>query len=80
MTDRVYLEQAEAREMLFNYNHQKTRNGPVISRQWLEVRINHLAKIYGHGFSERVRGYMRDIADSAKHDTVAAMHELEGLA
>lgn len=66
MTDRVYLEKTEAREMLYNYNDQNKRNGPVISRQWLERRISYLSGMYGSGFSERVRGYMRELSDKSK--------------
>jgi hypothetical protein len=55
----VYLEQAEAREMLYNYNSQD----PVQARKWLEARIAKLCKIYGAGFDQRVRVYMRQYQD-----------------
>jgi hypothetical protein len=66
MTDRVYLEQAESSELLYNYNDQNKRNGPVIARQWLERRISYLSGMYGSGFSERVRGYMRKLSEMNK--------------
>lgn len=65
MSDRVYLEQIEAKEMLENYNIKTAESGKVESRKWLESRIEKLERIYGNGFSNRVRGYMRQLDDEA---------------
>lgn len=67
MSDRVYLEQTEAKEMLENYNRVTNESGKVESRKWLESRIGKLERIYGNGFSNRVRGYMREL-DDKDHD------------
>ena len=65
MSDRVYLERTEAKEMLENYNIKTAEAGKVESRKWLESRIGKLERIYGNGFSNRVRGYMRQLDDEA---------------
>ena len=49
--------------MLENYNIKTAESGKVESRKWLESRIGKLERIYGNGFSNRVRGYMRELDD-----------------
>jgi len=68
MSDREYLERTEAREMLSNYNIQTANSGKKVAADWLNKRINHLEKLYGHGFSKRVRGYMREYDDESNRN------------
>lgn len=62
MSDRVQLEMAEARELLFNY-HLRAKVDKLDAAAWLSKRINAVGKLYGYGFDARVRKYMRQIDD-----------------
>lgn len=63
MGDRVQLEQAEARVLVPSYFHNADKLGKPAAAIWLSKQINKIQKHYGQGFDNRVRGYMRQIAD-----------------
>jgi hypothetical protein len=53
--------------MLDNYNIQNEKGGRKVAADWLNKRIDWLErKCYGTGFSQRVRGYMREYDDAPK--------------
>ena len=63
MTDRVQLEQAEARVLVPSFFHNVKVIGRPAATAWLARHIAKTQKFYGPGFDQRVRGYMRLIAD-----------------
>ena len=51
---------AEARELVPSYYATEKRIGKLEAQFWLAKRLQHLeARIYGRGFEERCRQYMR---------------------
>ena len=63
MTDRVQLEQAEARVLVPSFFHNAKKKGRPFATIWLGKQIARLQPFYGYGFDQRVRGYMRQITD-----------------
>jgi len=64
-SDRKIIEMAEARESRMSYHHNVKKLGKAAAALWLAKRLQHLeARIYGRGFEERCRGYMRFIEDN----------------
>ena len=63
MSDRVLLEMAEARVLVFSYYRNREVLGKVLAEKWLGKRLKKLEKFYGKGVGERVRVYMRCISD-----------------
>ena len=63
MSDRVLLEMAEARVLVFSYYRNREVLGVALAGKWLDKRLKRLEKFYGKGVGERVRVYMRCISD-----------------
>ena len=63
MSDRVQLEMAEARVLVFSYYRNREELGKVLADKWLDKRLKKLEKFYGKGVGERMRVYMRYISD-----------------
>lgn len=61
--DRVQLEMAEARILAPSYFATVKKIGKPAAAVWLAKRIKQIERYYGHGFDQRVRGYMRKVAD-----------------
>jgi hypothetical protein len=54
MSDRIYLERAEARVLVDGYKHNNNSN------EWLEKALRHTVKVYGRDTDIRVKQYMRE--------------------
>lgn len=63
MSDRIQLEKAEARVLVPSYFHNVAVMGKPAAAAWLSRQIAKTQAHYGYGFDNRVRGYMRQIAD-----------------
>ena len=63
MSDRVQLEKAEARVLLFSYYKSLERQDKEATNEWLKKEIGRIGKKYGFGFSDRCRFHMRQIAN-----------------
>ena len=63
MSDRIQLEQAEARVLVPSYFHNAKTYGKGSAAIWLTREIAKTQRFYGLGYEQRVRGYMRQIAD-----------------
>jgi len=63
LSDRVLLEMAEARVLVFSYYRNREVLGLALAGKWLGKRLKRLEKFYGKGVGERVRVYMRCISD-----------------
>lgn len=57
-SDRVILEQAEARELYRNW--ESSKNADLI-----RARLERAERIYGSGARDRIRGYMNKIKDGS---------------
>ena len=55
-SDRVILEQAEARELYRNWEWSK-------NRELIRARLDRAEKIYGSGAKERIRTYMAQMRE-----------------
>jgi hypothetical protein len=55
-SDRVILEQAEARELFHNWEQTKNRD-------LIRARLERAERIYGSGARDRIRSYMNRIKD-----------------
>lgn len=55
-SDRVILEQAEARELYRNWEWSKNRD-------LIRARLERAERIYGSGARDRIRNYMNQIID-----------------
>ena len=55
-SDRVILEQAEARELYRNWEWNKNRD-------LIRARLERAERIYGSGARDRIRNYMNQIKD-----------------
>lgn len=56
-SDRVILEQAEARELYRNWESSKNRD-------LIRARLERAERIYGRGARDRIRDYMNKIKDN----------------
>jgi hypothetical protein len=54
MSDRIKLEQAEARVLVDGYKYNNNSN------EWLEKALKHTVKVYGRDADIRVKQYMRE--------------------
>jgi hypothetical protein len=63
MGDRVQLETAEARVFLGNYVATAKKKGAAVAASCLTKQIKKVQELYGAGFEQRVRGYMRVLLD-----------------
>ena len=55
-SDRVTLEQAEARELFHNWEQTKNRD-------WIRARLERAERIYGSGSRDRIRAYMAQMRE-----------------
>lgn len=55
-SDRVILEQAEARELFHNWEQTKNRD-------LIRARLERAERIYGSGSRDRIRAYMAQMRD-----------------
>lgn len=59
MTDQVFLEMTEARELLGQYRITQEKSGKETANQWLDLALKVTERKFGRGAGERVRGLMR---------------------
>jgi hypothetical protein len=64
MSDRVYLEMAEARMLVASYFAAKKTHGVKEANKFLIKQMKPLEKLYGKGVDERLARYMRVITDT----------------
>jgi len=64
MSDRVQLEMAEARMLVASYFAAKRSHGVVAANKFLEKQLKKLEKSYGKKSDERLKRYMRVVADT----------------
>ena len=64
MSDRIILEMAEARVLTGNYVAASKSKGKALAATFLAKQIKKIEPLYGNGFDQRVRGYMREIFES----------------
>lgn len=55
-SDRVTLEQAEARELFHNWEHNQNRD-------LIRARLERAERIYGRGARDRIRAYMAQMKE-----------------
>jgi hypothetical protein len=55
-SDRVVLEQAEARELFHNWEHSQNRD-------LIRARLERAERIYGRGARDRIRAYMAQMKE-----------------
>lgn len=60
---REVLEMAEARELVPSFFATRQKKGAEFAAKWLTTQISKRQRMFGPGFDQRVRGYMRHIVD-----------------
>lgn len=63
MSDRIMLEQSEARELLGDYNNTTRKLGAESANAWLSKQWPKVLRKFGNGSVERVKSYMRQERD-----------------
>lgn len=63
MSDRIILEQSEARELLGDYQNTAAKFDTATANQWLLKQWPKVLKKFGAGADVRVKGYMREIKE-----------------
>ena len=61
--DRDVLELSEARELRASYHHNAKKHDKLFASRWLAIQLRKKEDIYGNGFGERCRKWMRYVED-----------------
>lgn len=64
VTDRVQLEMAEARVLLYSYFAAKRTYGKPQADKFLAAQLVKLEKLYGKSSDVRIKQYMRHVKDT----------------